>query len=49
MEAFANRHQSFPGDPTKFDPNRPQSRLFADVDDRIRQRVSVVEELKKDA
>lgn len=49
MEAFANRHQSFPGDPTKFDPNRPQSRLFADVDDRIRQRVSVIEELKKDA
>lgn len=24
MEAFANRHQSFPGDPTKFDANRPQ-------------------------
>lgn len=49
MEAFANRHQSFPGDPTKFDPNRPQSRLFADVDNRIRSRVTVVEEMKKEA
>lgn len=49
MQAFANRHQDFPGDPTKFDPNRPQSRMFKQVDDRIRARVHVVEELKKDA
>ncbi len=49
MEAFANRHQSFPGDPTKFDPNRPQSRLFADVDKRIKSKVTVTEELKKEA
>ena len=49
MQAFANRHQDFPGDPTKFDASRPQSRLFADVDNRIRSRVTVVEELKKEA
>lgn len=49
MEAFANRHQSFPGDPTKFDANRPQARMFAQVDERIRSRVTVVEELKKEA
>ena len=46
---FANRHQSFPGDPTKFDANRPQARMFAQVDERIRSRVTVVEELKKEA
>ena len=43
MEAFANRHQAFPGDPTKFDPNRPQSVLFKDVDDKIRKKVKVEE------
>lgn len=43
MQAFANRHQDFPGDPTKFDPNRPQSVLFRDVDNKIRKKVEVVE------
>ncbi len=43
MEAYANRHQAFPGDPTKFDPNRPQSVLFKDVDDKIRKKVKVEE------
>ena len=49
MEAFANRHQSFPGDPNKLDANRPQARMFDQVDERIRSRVTVVEELKKEA
>ena len=49
MEAFANRHQAFPGDPTKFDPNRPQSALFKDVDDKIRKKVEVVETPHEDA
>lgn len=49
MEAYANRHQAFPGDPTKFDPNRPQSRMFAKVDAKIRSNVQVTEELKKEA
>ena len=49
MEAYANRHQAFPGDPTKFDPNRPQSRLFAKVDNKIRSNVQVTEELRKEA
>ena len=43
MEAFANRHQAYPGDPTKFDPNRPQSVLFKDVDDKIRKDTTVIE------
>lgn len=49
VQAFANRHQDFPGDPTKFDPNRPQPHMFSDVDKRIRSKVIVVEELKKEA
>ncbi len=49
MEAFANRHQAFPGDPTKFDPNRPQSVLFKNVDDKIRKNVEVVETPHEDA
>ena len=49
MEAYANRHQAFPGDPTKFDPNRPQSALFKDVDDKIRKKVEVVETPHEDA
>ena len=43
VEAFANRHQAFPGDPTKFDPNRPQPEIFKDVDDKIRKTTTVVE------
>lgn len=43
MQAYANRHQDFPGDPTKFDPNRPQSVLFKDVDDKIRKNTEVIE------
>ena len=43
VEAFANRHQAFPGDPTKFDPNRPQPEIFKDVDDKIRKTTTVVD------
>ncbi|MEE0435393.1 MAG: hypothetical protein UDB11_08315 [Peptococcaceae bacterium] len=48
MQAYANRHQDFPSDPTKFDANRPQSVLFKDVDDKIRQKVEVIETPKAD-
>ena len=47
MEAFANRHQAYPGDPTKFDPDRPQSVLFKDVDDKIRKDTTVIETPEK--
>lgn len=43
MQAYANRHQNFPGDPTKFDPDRPKSLLFREREDEIRQEVQVVE------
>lgn len=43
VEAFANRHQAFPGDPTKFDPNRPQPEIFKDVDSALKKKVTVTE------
>ena len=43
MQAYANRHQDFPGDPTRFDPERPKSVLFKDVEDKIKKDVTVTE------
>ena len=43
MQAFSNRHADYPGDPTRFDPNRPKTTLFQQREDEIRQEVKNTE------
>lgn len=43
MQSFSNRHADYPGDPTRFDPDRPKTTLFRQREDEIRQEVKVTE------